>query len=256
MAYRSTTSASCNGTTTGSSAGSPRPISVSRRHDPNATQVMLECFAQPGARDKYATRATTVEQCSGRSKELRGVPPRPPFERQAHNDPSSATRRSVCFFIGIELGWLDRGVQRTAAAGRGGVRIRDRTGISEPRIRNRSGAGHARRGLLSSRSRVRAGHPSPPGQTVQGEERDTARGERPPAIRATTPHPFISSLLSGRHLRRPGYGVCRELSTFRMTSSRRGSASFAVVFVDPRCQPRSLRQNRMRRLLHLPPAPR
>jgi transposase len=40
---------------------------------PNAKQVMLERFAQPGARERYATRATTVEPVFGQIKELRGV---------------------------------------------------------------------------------------------------------------------------------------------------------------------------------------
>lgn len=40
---------------------------------PSAKQVMLERFAQPGARKRYATRATTVEPVFGQIKELRGV---------------------------------------------------------------------------------------------------------------------------------------------------------------------------------------
>jgi len=40
---------------------------------PSAKQVMLERFAQPGARERYATRATTVEPVFGQIKELRGV---------------------------------------------------------------------------------------------------------------------------------------------------------------------------------------
>jgi transposase len=40
---------------------------------PTAREVMLERFAQPGAREIYATRATTVEPVFGQIKELRGV---------------------------------------------------------------------------------------------------------------------------------------------------------------------------------------
>lgn len=40
---------------------------------PGAKEVMLERFAQPGAREIYATRATTVEPVFGQIKELRGV---------------------------------------------------------------------------------------------------------------------------------------------------------------------------------------
>lgn len=40
---------------------------------PSAKQVMLERFAGPGARERYATRATTVEPVFGQIKELRGV---------------------------------------------------------------------------------------------------------------------------------------------------------------------------------------
>jgi transposase len=40
---------------------------------PTAKEVMLERFAQPGARERYATRATTVEPVFGQIKELRGV---------------------------------------------------------------------------------------------------------------------------------------------------------------------------------------
>ncbi|MDQ3770964.1 MAG: transposase [Actinomycetota bacterium] len=40
---------------------------------PSARQVMLERFAQPGVREIYATRSTTVEPVFGQIKELRGV---------------------------------------------------------------------------------------------------------------------------------------------------------------------------------------
>ncbi len=40
---------------------------------PSARQLMLERFAQPGARETYAVRATTVEPVFGQIKELRGV---------------------------------------------------------------------------------------------------------------------------------------------------------------------------------------
>ena len=40
---------------------------------PSVKQVMLERFAQPGARERYATRAMTVEPVFGQIKELRGV---------------------------------------------------------------------------------------------------------------------------------------------------------------------------------------
>lgn len=51
----------------------PQPQLPPEPPRPSAKQVMLERFAQPGAREVYATRATTVEPVFGQIKELRGV---------------------------------------------------------------------------------------------------------------------------------------------------------------------------------------